>query len=154
MPTPPPAPPPAPIAEPSAGETLSAWTDGVAARFARLDPQETLVNVALTVLIVVLAFAAIRMAGVLLRVGWRRIDREWPPTGEAKASCPKAVRMTWGLARIVAVAAAACAVLAVWGLDPLAWFRAGVGAVLLRLALIAVATTAAFEATYGSRLAA
>ncbi len=119
------------------GETLADWWNGLLA----LDPQELLVNAGASFLIVAAGFLVLWGAGLALRAAWRRLDHEW----NQRTGRPKAVRWTWMTLQAAVILTGLATIAVVWGLDPLGWVRAGVGALILRLVLVVAFATAAVE---------
>lgn len=139
--------PPNPRTEPSAGESLTAWFAEIGERFSRLEAQEVTLNLAISAAIAVGAVGLILLAGVVMRMAWRRLAaRDLAPHMPPGARRPHAIRMTWFLLRAIVAVTALMMILGVWGVDPLGWLRGEeTSAILLRLSLIVLIVTAVDE---------
>ncbi|MFC3078699.1 hypothetical protein ACFODL_11425 [Phenylobacterium terrae] len=107
--------------EASAGESLVAGLSGIWDRLLSLDPAEVLINLGLSVLVIVLVAGAVWGLRKLLQLALARLSPRPPPPDAA----PRIAGLTWTLVRMLALAAAATAVLAVWGVDLWAWLTRG-----------------------------
>jgi small conductance mechanosensitive channel len=141
-----PAAPAAEAVQPSLAEQLSRFVGDAWSHLARLDPGEALLNLLVSAAVIVGALAVIWLLRRLFDSWVRRFaDSDHVDVPEGERHTPRAVGVTWGLLRLLILGAALLMVIGVWGIDPLAWLSADVGARLVRLALILVLVTAVVE---------
>jgi small conductance mechanosensitive channel len=133
--------------QPTLAERLTTFGHTAWDHLLRLDAREAGLNLLLTAGVALTAFG---MVWVLRRLFDRWLARFEGSTSVARADGPhrrhKAAGLTWGLLRLLILASAVLIVMSVWGIDPWAWLSDGVGARLMRLALIVVLSTALVEA--------
>jgi small-conductance mechanosensitive channel len=138
-----PPPDPTPIADPSAAQTLFSGLGAIWRNLSALNPGELALNLGLSVLVV----TVVALATWAIRCGLRSgVDRLIGPAASSedrpKRGAPVA-RISWLLIRVCLVAAAAIALLSIWGVNLFGWLTTtGAGAILTRVVgvlLIAVA---------------
>jgi len=137
---------PAAAVQPTLAEQLTTFGTTAWDRLLRLDAREAGLNILLTVGV---ALVALGLVWLLRRLFDRWLARFEGAAGRGalEGKHPhKAAGVTWGLLRLLILAAAVLIVMSVWGIDPWAWLSDGSGARLLRLALIVVLSTALVEA--------
>jgi len=132
--------------QPTLAEQLTTFGRTTWDHLLSLDAREAGLNFLLTIAVVMIALGSLWLL--------RRLMDRWLARFEAPAGAPsdlrgsphKAAGVTWGLVRLLILTGAVLVVVSVWGIDPWAWLSDGVGARLLRLALIVVLATALVEA--------
>jgi small-conductance mechanosensitive channel len=132
--------------QPTLAEQLTTFGRTTWDHLLSLDAREAGLNFLLTLAVVTIALGSLWLL--------RRLMDRWLARFEAPVGAPsdlrsrphKAAGVTWGLVRLLILTGAVLVVVSVWGIDPWAWLSDGVGARLLRLALIVVLATALVEA--------
>lgn len=140
-----PASPPAPAAadaiEPSAADRLFDGFDLVLAWVRGFTPAEAGINLALSLLVAAVALGVLWLGRRAARLALHRLT---PAAGALRGAA-----VTWALVKVAVFAAAALAVLSLWGLDLIGWATRGGGAAALRtsarIVVLLVVFVAAFE---------
>ncbi|MDP1874263.1 mechanosensitive ion channel family protein [Phenylobacterium sp.] len=113
----------------------------------RLGPGALALNVALSVLVVAMAFGAGLLVRRLLKRGVRAMPG--PADAEKTIRTRRVTQVTWAVFETGLVLAAFFALAGIWGFDLLGWLTAGLGQQVvesvLRIAILAVITFAAAE---------
>lgn len=134
------------VVHPTFADQLAAFGRSTVDNLLRMDPRAVAFNL--------LASAVVLMAAIGLMRTFKLIFDRWlhritAAHGGAIADQgrrrPSLAGATWVLLRLLVLAGVVLVILNIWGVDPRAWLMDGVGARLLRLALIAIATTALVE---------
>jgi small conductance mechanosensitive channel len=141
-----PAAPSTPAVQSTFAEQLNAFARDAWAHLVGLDAREAAVNALISVGVVLVALGVVWLLRRLFD-HWlgRFLARAPGETPDDRKRTPKAAGVTWGLVRLIVLAAAVLLILSIWGIDPWAWLSHGLGARLARLALILVLATALIE---------
>ena len=133
-----------PIDPQTYADRLLKGADDLWAALTHMDARAVGLNLLLTVVVVLLALAAVWVLRRLLDHLLARLNAHSPGSPSAPAGAHRAARLTWLLLRVLAFGAALVGVAHIWGVDPWVWVIGG-GGRILRLALIVLLATAAVE---------
>ena len=134
---------PAHSTAPLAAERLVRAAQDVWREFSRLDPQVAALNLALSLIVIAVAFVGVKGLRRLFDYALRRFviradqDRE-PQT-------PRVAGLSWLLVRLTIAGAALVLISGIWGVDLVLVFGRGVGAAILRAVGVVVLAVAAVE---------
>ncbi len=129
--------------KPGFTEHLVASTNEVLDHILSLDPMVALLNAAMSLGVVAAAYGSL---WALRRLSDRWLDRVHVDGDHHEAArTQQAVRLTWSLLRLAAIALVLFVVLGIWGVDARSWFAGQAGERLVRLALVILIATALVE---------
>lgn len=124
------------------GGLTAAWT-----ALRELGPLEASINIGLSALVLIAAYAAGRLVQYLLHRGARALPG--PADAEKHVRTRRVARFTWTVFEGALVLAAVFGVAAVWGFDLMGWLSRGLGEQLvrstIRITVLVVLTFAALE---------
>lgn len=128
----------------SVAEQLTNGARQIATDLGRLDPQEAVMNVGFSLLIVVLTLGFTWGLRRIFDYWLRRFTASAPADGKA-ADTPQVVGLSWLLLKLALSIIALWLIAGVWGIDLFTWLDSGSGAGLLRAIGVVILAVGAVE---------